>query len=80
MAGQEIEGDNWDQSFGLDLLPPSVCTGFRAVLHLCAELGEQGPLLTKLALDQAWHTCMTTHASKKIFTEDLTKLLLASVH
>ena len=22
MAGQEIEGDLWDQSLGLDLLPP----------------------------------------------------------
>ncbi len=33
MAGQEIEGDLWDQSLGLDLLPPIACAGFRT-LHL----------------------------------------------
>jgi len=27
MAGQEIEGDLWDQSLGLDLLPPTECSG-----------------------------------------------------
>jgi hypothetical protein len=31
MAGQEIEGDLWDQSLGLDLLPPIACAGFRTL-------------------------------------------------
>jgi hypothetical protein len=31
MAGQEIEGDLWDQSLGLELLPPFVCAGFRTL-------------------------------------------------
>ncbi len=31
MAGQDIKGDLWDQSFGLDLLPPSARVGFRAL-------------------------------------------------
>ncbi len=29
MAGQEIKGDLWDQSLGLDLPPPSARVGFR---------------------------------------------------
>ncbi len=33
MAGQEIEGDLWDQSLGLDLLRTIVCaaSGFRTL-------------------------------------------------
>ena len=31
MAGQESEGDLWDQSSGRDLLPPSACVGFRTL-------------------------------------------------
>jgi hypothetical protein len=44
MAGQEIEGDLWDQSLGLDLLPTIVCAGFQVqdpVPRLCAKFGEQ---------------------------------------
>jgi hypothetical protein len=31
MAGQEIEGYLWDQSLGLELLPPIACAGFRTL-------------------------------------------------
>ncbi len=31
MAGQEIDGDLWDQYLGLGLLPPSARIGFRAL-------------------------------------------------
>ncbi len=31
MAGQEIEGDLWDQSLGLDLLPTIVCVRIRTL-------------------------------------------------
>jgi hypothetical protein len=37
MAGQEIEGDLWDQSLGLDLLPPFVCADF----SLCKIWGAE---------------------------------------
>jgi hypothetical protein len=45
MAGQEIEGDLWDQSLGLDLLPPIVCAGFRTLsLASVQNLGSRGAL------------------------------------
>jgi hypothetical protein len=31
MAGQEIEGDLWEQSFGVDLPPPSARVGLRTL-------------------------------------------------
>ncbi len=47
MARQEIDGDRWDQSFGRDLLPPSLWVGFitrpptSESVTLCAKFGEQ---------------------------------------
>jgi hypothetical protein len=67
MAGQEIKGDLWDQSLGLDLLP-IVCAGFRTLsLASVLNLGSRDPHLTKLALDQASHSCKWTHVSKRMF-------------
>jgi hypothetical protein len=43
MAGQEIEGDLWDQSLGLDLLPTIVCSSFRTLSSpLCKTWGMAG--------------------------------------
>jgi hypothetical protein len=68
MAGQEIEGDLWDQSLGLDLLPPIVCAGFRTLsVASVKNLGSRDPRLTKLALDQASRSCKSTHVSKRMF-------------
>jgi hypothetical protein len=54
MAGQEIKGDLWDQSLGLDLPPPSARVGFKTrSLTSVQNLGSRDPRLTKLALDQA---------------------------
>jgi hypothetical protein len=64
MAGQEIEGDVWDQSLGLDLLPPIACAGFRTLsLASVQNLGSRDPHLTKLALNQALCSCKWTHVS-----------------
>ncbi len=49
MAGREIEGDLWDQSLGLDLLPTivPVCAGFRTLsLASVQKLGSREPRLT----------------------------------
>ncbi len=49
MAGQEIEGDLWDQSLGLDLLltPSFECAGFRTLsLASVQNLGSRDPHLT----------------------------------
>ena len=44
MAGQETEGDLWDQCLGLDLLPPIACAGFRAMSHASVQnLGSRDP-------------------------------------
>jgi hypothetical protein len=44
MAGQEIESDHWDESLGLDLLPPFVCAGFRTLsLASVQNLGSSIP-------------------------------------
>jgi hypothetical protein len=52
MAGHEIEGGLWAQSLGLDLLPPTMCAGFRTLsLASVQNLGSRDPCLTKLALD-----------------------------
>ena len=70
MAGQEIEGDLWDQSLGLDLLPPIACagSGFRTPsLASVQNLGSRDPRLTKLALDQASLPRKLTHVSKRMF-------------
>ena len=68
MAGQEIEGDLWDQSLGLDLLAPIACAGFRALsLASVQHMGSRDPHLTKLALDQASRSCKWTHVSKRMF-------------
>ena len=54
MAGQEKQGDLWGLSLGLDLLPPTVCAGFRTLsLASVQNLGSRDPCLTKLALDLA---------------------------
>ena len=77
MAGQEIEGDLWDQSLGLDLLPPIACAGIRTLsLASVQNLGSRDPRLTKLALNQASLPRKWTHVSKRIFTRDLIKLIL----
>jgi hypothetical protein len=68
MAGQEIEGDLWDQSLGLDLLPPIACASFRTLfLASVQNLGSRDPHLTKLALDQASRLCKWTRVSKRMF-------------
>jgi hypothetical protein len=68
MAGQEIEGNLWDQSLRLDLPPPSVRVGFRTRSPTSVQnLGSRDPCLTKLALDQASHSCKLTHVSKRMF-------------
>jgi hypothetical protein len=43
MAEQEMEGDLWDQSLGLDLLPTIVCAGFRTLClsPLCKIWGAE---------------------------------------
>jgi hypothetical protein len=68
MAGQEIDGEVWDQSLGLDLLPPIVCAGFRTLsLASLQNLGSRDPRLTKLALDPASRSSKLTHVSKRMF-------------
>ena len=68
MAGQEIEGDLWGQSLGLDLLPPIVCAGVRTLpLASVQNLGSRDLRLTKLALDQASIPRKLTHVSKRTF-------------
>ena len=80
MAGREIEGDLWDQSLGLDLLPPIACAGFRTLsLASVQNLGSRDPRLTKLALDQASlpRKCGGGPMYQKgCFTQDLIKLSL----
>jgi hypothetical protein len=52
MAGQEIKGDLWDQSFGLDLPPPSARVGFRTRFPTSVQnLGSRDLRLTKLVLE-----------------------------
>ena len=72
MAGQEIKGDLWDQSLGLDMPPPSARVGFRtrspgptSVQNLGSRLSRD-PRLTKLALDQASLPRKLTHVSKRM--------------
>ncbi len=49
MAGQEIKGDLWDQSLGLDLLPPIVCDSFMTLfLASVQNLGSRDPRLMKI--------------------------------
>jgi hypothetical protein len=68
MAGQEIKGDLWDQSLGLDLLPTIKCAGFRTLsLDSVQNLGSRDPRLMKLALDQASLPRELTHVSKRMF-------------
>ena len=69
MAGQEIEGGLWDQSLGLDLLPPfAAFAGFRTLsLAFEQNLGSRDLRLTKLALDQASLPRKLTHVSKRMF-------------
>ncbi len=70
MAGQEIKSDlsGWDQSLGLDLLPPCAHLGLRSLPPTAVqELGSRNPCLTKLALNQASHSCRLTHVSKRRF-------------
>jgi hypothetical protein len=66
MAGQEIEGDLWDQYLGFDLPLPSVRVGFRTRSPTSVQnLGSRDPRLTKLALDQASRSL--THVLKRMF-------------
>jgi hypothetical protein len=68
MAGQEIEGDLWDQSLGLDLLPTIMCAGFRTLsLASVQNLGSRDQRLIKLALDQESLPRKLTHVSKRMF-------------
>ncbi len=80
MAGQEIEGDLWDQSLGLDLLHPVACAGFRTLsLASVQNLGSRDPHLTKkLDLDQASRSCKSVY-QKGCLTQDLIKLSLGWV-
>ena len=81
MARQEIEGDLWDQSLGLDLrLPTIVSAGFRTMsLASVQNLGSRDPRLTKLALDQAFLLCCGPMYQKGCFTHDLIQQSLESV-
>jgi hypothetical protein len=80
MTGQEIEGDLWDRSLGLDLPgsaasvraeAASVQGGVRRRPLLPTSVQNLGshdvPRLTKLALDQASRSCKLTHVSKRLF-------------
>ncbi len=68
MAGQEIKGDLWDQSLGLDLLSTIARAGFRTLsLASVQNLGSRDPRLTKLAVDQASLPRKLTHVSKRMF-------------
>ncbi len=68
MAGQEIEGDLWDQALELDLLPPIASAGFRTLsLASVQNLGSRDPRLTKLALDLASLPRKLTHVSNRMF-------------
>ncbi len=68
MAGQEIEGDLWDQYLGLDLQPPSAHVGFRTRSPTYVQnLRSRDPRITKLALDQASLPRKLTHVSKRMF-------------
>ena len=59
MARQEIEGDLWYQSSGLNLLPPSSCVGFRTRFLISVQyLGSKDPRLTKIALYHALRSCV----------------------
>jgi hypothetical protein len=75
MAGQEIEGDRWEQYLGLDLPPPSARVGFRTCSSTSVQnLGSRDPRLTKLALDQASRSCKLTQVSKRTFKDVLLKI------
>ncbi len=68
MAGQEIEGDLWDQYLGLDLPPPAARVGLRTRSPTSVQnLGSRDPRLTKLALDPASRSCKLTDVSKRMF-------------
>jgi hypothetical protein len=68
MAGQEIEGDLWDQSLRLDLPSTIVCAEFRTLsLASVQNFGSRDPSLRKLALDQASLPHKLTHVSKRMF-------------
>jgi hypothetical protein len=68
MVRQEIEGDLWDQSLGLDLLPPIASAGFRTLsLAFVQNFGSRDPRLTKLALDRELRSCKWTQVSKMMF-------------
>ncbi len=68
MAGQEIKGDLWDQSLGLDLPPLSTRVGFRTRSPTSLQnLGSRDPRLTKLALDQASLPHKLTNVSNRMF-------------
>ncbi len=67
MAGQETDGDLWDETLGLGLLPPTVCACFRIPpLISMQNVRSRDPCSTKLALDQALCSCMVTHVSKSL--------------
>jgi hypothetical protein len=65
-AGQEIEGDLWDQFLGLDLLPPTVLpvhTGFGTISPISVQnWGSRNPFSTKSAPDEELCSCMVTVA------------------
>jgi hypothetical protein len=69
MVGQEIKGNVWDQSLGLDLQPPSVRVGFRTLSPTSVQnLKSRDSRLTKLALDKALrHDRAQAHASRPMY-------------
>ena len=80
MAGQENLGDLWDQCLVLGLLSLFVCAGFRTLsLTSVQNLGSRDPWVTKLDLDLALCSCMLTHVSERIFTQDMIILRLGWV-
>ncbi len=56
MAEQENQGDLWDLSLRIDLLPrdiPCALASRYCPSPLCENLGSSDPCSTKLALDQS---------------------------
>ncbi len=77
MAGQEIEGDLWDQSLGLDLLPTIVCAGFRTLSFASVlNLGSRKPRLNEISSRSSINPTQVDTCIKKDVTQDLIKLSL----
>ncbi len=60
-------GSVFADSSGRDLLPPSLCVGFRILSHLCAKFGEQRPTFYKASSSSSFAFIRLTHLSKRMF-------------